>query len=228
MMKTISNKNLRRVSDQIENTLDQMFKLGYVWYYDIPKFEKNGIEDRITWNNHIGGRTVSGKYFLRINQYLEILSSKALIAILSDYSLIRCAFSFIENKLVSETLLWWPCPVIVDESLVEYCELKEIIEMILEDKEVETYIRMRSPIRIDFDVKNDNENHPGAHLHMEHEECRISTDEPICFNRFMNYIVKSFYPGWDVKLKKSEYIKFSYDRPKYKILYNNGTKILIE
>ena len=228
MMKNIFNKNLRRVSEQIENTLDQMSKLGYVWYYDIPKCEKNGIEDRITWNNHIGGRTVSGKYFLRINQYLEILSSKALIAILSDYSLIRCAFSFIENKLVSETLLWWPCPVKIDESFLECCSLEEIIEMTLADKEAERYIRMRSPIRIDFDVENDNEGHPGAHIHMEHEECRISTVEPICFNRFMNYIVKSFYPCWNIELKKTEYIKFSYDKPKHPISYKNETKILIE
>lgn len=63
---------------------------------------------------------------------------------------------------------------------------------------------------------------------MEHEECRINTDEPICFNRFINYIIKSFYPGWKVEFKEYDYINFKYDKPKHKITYNNRTKIMIE
>lgn len=116
----------------------------------------------------------------------------------------------------------------VDGNMVDEFGLLETIEMVLEDKEVEKYIRMRSPVRIDFDVGNDTEEHPCAHLHMEHEECRINIEEPICFNRFINYIVKSFYPDWKVEFKEYDYIKFKYDKSKSKILYNNGTKIMIE
>lgn len=137
-------------------------------------------------------------------------------------------FVFVDNKIISENLLWWPCPIQIDGNMVEEFGLLETIEMILEDKEVEKYIRMRSPIRMDFDVENNTEEHPGAHLHMEHEECRINTDEPICFNRFINYIIKSFYPGWKVEFKEYDYINFKYDKPKHKITYNNRTKIMIE
>lgn len=177
-MKMSFNKNLDRISIQIQNTLEQMQKLGYVLYYNVPKCEEYGEKEILTWNNHIGGREVSSKYFLRVRQYLKILSDNAFLAILNDYSLIRCSFSFIENKIVSENLLWWPCPMQVDGNMVDEFGLLETIEMVLEDKEVEKYIRMRSPVRIDFDVKNDTEEHPCAHLHMEHEECRINIEEP--------------------------------------------------
>lgn len=228
MMKMSFNKNLDRVSMQIQNTLEQMQELGYILYYNIPKCEKYGGKEILTWNNHIGGREVSSKYFLRVKQYMKILSDNAFLAILSDYSLVRCSFVFVDNKIISENLLWWPCPIQIDSNMVEEFGLLETIEMILEDKEVEKYIRMRSPIRMDFDVENNTEEHPGAHLHMEHEECRINTDEPICFNRFINYIIKSFYPGWKVEFKEYDYINFKYDKPKHKITYNNRTKIMIE
>lgn len=102
IMKMSFNKNLDRISIQIQNTLEQMQKLGYVLYYNVPKCEEYGEKEILTWNNHIGGREVSSKYFLRVRQYLKILSDNAFLAILNDYSLIRCSFSFIENKIVSE------------------------------------------------------------------------------------------------------------------------------
>lgn len=228
MMKNSFNKNLDRVLIQIQNTLEQMQELGYILYYNIPKCEEYGEKERLTWNNHKGGREVSSKYFLRVRQYMRILSDNAFLAILSDYSLVRCSFVFENNKIISENLLWWPCPIQMDDNMVDEFGLLETIEMILEDKEAEKFIRMRSPIRIDFDAENDTEEHPGAHLHMEHEECRINIDEPICFNRFINYIVKSFYPGWKVEFKEYDYIKFKYDIQKNKISYNNRTKIVIE
>lgn len=40
MMKMSFNKNLDRVSMQIQNTLEQMQELGYILYYNIPKCEK--------------------------------------------------------------------------------------------------------------------------------------------------------------------------------------------
>lgn len=229
MMKTkIMNKNLERIVAQIQNTVEQMQKSGYVLYYNLPKCEEYDGKKVVTWNNHKGGREVSSKYFLRIAQYMKIVSDGAYMAILSDYSIIRCSFSFVDNKIVSENLLWWPCPVRMDSNMADEFGLIETVEMLLTDKDVEKYIRMRSPIRVDFDVDNDTEEHPRAHLHMENEECRINTNEPICFNRFINYIVKSFYPSWKIEFKEYDYIKFQYDKSNRKKLYSNKTQILFE
>lgn len=78
--------------------------------------------------------------------------------------------------------MWWTCPVRIDSNIADEFGLLDAVEMILSDKDVEKYIRMGSSIRVDFDAKNDTDEHSGAHLHMESEACRINMNETICFN----------------------------------------------
>lgn len=222
------NKNHERLLLQIQNTMEQMQKLGYVLYYNVPKNEETEQNLTITWNNHRGGREVSSKYFLSIEQYLKILSDNAFLAVLNDYSLIRCSFVFKDKKLISENLLWWPCPVKVDSNMVDEFGLIETIQLLLSDIANKEYIRMRSPIRVDFDIFNDTEVHPKAHMHIESEECRINTNEPICFNRFINYIVKSFYPNWNMNFKEYDYLKLQYNNSRETKEYCNKTRVVFE
>lgn len=70
-----------------------------------------------------------------------------------DNSIIRCSFTFQNSKLISQNLLWWPCPVTKDTDMEDEFGLIESIKMKLEDHEVSSYLQMRSPIRIDFDNK---------------------------------------------------------------------------
>ncbi len=222
------NKNVENIRLQIHNTLEQMLKYGYVLHNNIPKIEENNQVTRITWNNHKGGREVSSKYFLRVDQYLKIVSDNAYLAIFNDYSIIRCSFSFMENRIISENLLWWPCPVIVDSNMVDEFGLVETIECLLQENGTKNHILMRSPIRVDFDVKNDGEFHPRSHIHMENEDCRINTSCPICFNRFINYIIKCYYPSWRMDFEKYDYLSFQYEEQHRKIKYYNMTQLNFE
>ena len=54
---------------------------------------------------------------------------------------------------------------------------------------------MRSPLRFDFDPSNTSELHPATHVHMQHADCRISAKRPICFNTFIKFVFKNFYPN---------------------------------
>jgi hypothetical protein len=53
---------------------------------------------------------------------------------------------------------------------------------------------MRSPVRFDFDVKNAADEHPASHLHMQNGKCRLFVDSPVCFNRFIKFVFRNFYP----------------------------------
>ena len=55
-------------------------------------------------------------------------------------------------------------------------------------------IQMRSPVRFDFDVKNAADEHPASHLHMQSGKCRLFVDSPVCFNRFIKFVFRNFYP----------------------------------
>ena len=221
------NKNIENMRNQIVNTLDVLNRCGYIDYYNNPGIFYEEESVIISWNNHQGGREVSGKAFLKVAQYLKIVSDKAYFAILKDYSLIRCSFKYnYDGKLLSENLLWWPCPLSIDPDMVEEFVLVETIELLMDEPNTQKYLRMRSPVRIDFDSENDKENHPGAHMHIQHEECRINTQEPICFNRCINHVMKNYYPDWDVSFRREDYLNINYAKRR-KIQYVNTTEMII-
>lgn len=70
---------------------------------------------------------------------------------------------------------------------------------------------MRSPIRIDFDSENDKEGHPAVHLHTQHHNSRMKVNKPICFNRFMRFIIENYYPNTVINFDKWYYASFKFD-----------------
>lgn len=223
------NKNVENTLSQIKNTLDELILQGIV-KFTFPNEYKNDSKNKIeqiTWKNHIGGRDVSSKSFNLISQYFAILSSNAYQALLLDNSIIRCSFIFCGGKLITQNLLWWPCPVKVDTSMEEIYGLKESIKMLLEEKNTSNYLIMRSPIRIDFDVNNNTPVHPRAHIHMQHHETRINSKQPICFNRFMRHILENYYPYLKVDYDCLLYLQYNYDDKYKNIEYINKTMMII-
>ena len=67
------------------------------------------------------------------------------------------------------------------------------MEEFLSDSQWHEVIKMRSPVRVDFDPSSTvvNKVHSATHLHMQHEDCRMYVEEPLCFNRFINFILKN-------------------------------------
>ena len=127
---------------------------------------------------------------------MSIYETGAYHCILFDGSIIRVYFKFHRNILANESLLYWPAPFIIPEDDIEELGIREAINMYITDEVFRNNkLSMRSPFRLDFDPLNVSESHPETHLHMQHEECRISVKKPICFNAFIKFIFKNFYPN---------------------------------
>ncbi len=223
------NKNVENTYNQIANTLELLDKKNIISYYYLPEInedKKNNIQ-QITWIDTEGGRSVSGKAFLRIEQYLHILRTKAYHALLTDNSIIRCSFCFEGSELISQNLLWWPCPIIVEQDVENGMGLIETIENYLNEKDTALRLQMRSPVRIDFDVNNDKDLHPRAHMHIQHPDCRINTNEPVCFNKFIKHILINYYPDIDVDFKHWDYLTYHYKDKHKKSQYYNKTQFNI-
>ena len=225
MMKQTLNKNISFLQQQIDNSLETLLNLKLIRFYNPINVEKNEIEDstRLSWFNHVGGREFASSAFLTIKQYLSILENGSYHALLNDYSIIRVSFTFHQNKLVSQNLLWWPCPVEIDFNDSGEESPIDIINLFLED--VESY-RMRSPIRIDFDLSKDTIDHPKAHIHTQHPKSRMNTISPICFNTFVKFIFNHYYPM--VVLDNKYFPSYSISYPSTKeISYSLREKLII-
>lgn len=219
------NKLVKAVHDQVVNTLDRLQSLGYVYYYNPPEVVENKKEALLLCKNHESMPETSERYFLRPEQYCAMVSTNDYWALLKDYSIIRGSFEFNKNILIKESLLWWPCPVLLDESAVEELGLDEAVKYLFMESNTIKRIMMRTPMRVDFDANKDTDLHPRAHIHLQSPETRINTCEPICFNRFMEYILLNYYSEWEIKFDKREFIHFTYEKKNKGIDYRRTVKL---
>lgn len=221
------NKVFENTSEQIKSTTEILRSSGFVTFDNPPERNITPKRQQLTWSNSVSGRSVSGKAFLTIDQYLTILSANSYQLLLQDYSIVRYSFVFDGAHLIQQNLLWWPCPVKMDEDIEnEFGLIQGIKQKINSSNNQSDYI-MRSPIRIDFDSTKDTSSHPRAHTHFEHADCRVNSIEPICFNRFMRFIIENFYPESKILCNKWNYLTYQYQDRYKKATYDNHTTLVI-
>lgn len=181
---------------------------------------------RLSWNNHISGNYNTGKAFLKIEQYQKSIENGSYLCILFDGSLIRASYTIKNDVLIAHNLLWWPAPYKYKNVTLDDVAPAQMLSDFLEDDRWYENIEMRSPIRIDYDSRKEiiGIKHPPVHMHLEHKDCRIMVEQPLCFNRFIRYIFVNFYPQCRIYLDENDYIDFNVE---YDVEYLKGlTKIV--
>ncbi len=212
-MKKNKNQNLSidQIENQINSTLDALYskKILYTYNY-IYKEGNNSNNQYLTWKNHESGKFNTGSYFLKLEQYRKILENNSYLCILYDGSIIRVSYTFENNVLVGHNLLWWPAPYSYKNITLEDIPPQDLFEEFIADSKWMEAIKMRSPVRFDFDPSKNavNEKHSPIHLHMQHEDCRMYIEKPLCFNEFINFILKNYYPDVIFNIDKYDYIDF--------------------
>lgn len=196
-----TNKHVENTKEQIQNTLQILANLGLLRTTKNPISIQDGQFSTLTWDNHVAGRHNSGKAFTTINQYVSIYETGAYHCILFDGSIIRVYFKFHKNILLQESLLFWPSPIFIPEDDIDELGIREAVNAYVSLQSLTTTeLKMRSPVRLDFDPTNKKPKHPSTHLHMQHSECRMSVNRPCCFNTFIRFIFLNFYPDIDMSV----------------------------
>lgn len=197
--------------EQIANTLEMLMEKGFVYMYNDLKREyldENTI--RLSWNNHLSGAFNAGDSFLKLEQYKKIINNQSYLCILFDGSLIRVSYTIQKGRVVGHNLLWWPAPYKYSDVSLEDVPPTQMLSDFLEDDKWYENIEMRSPVRIDYDPRKEvvTSTHPPVHLHMQHKDCRIFIEKPMCFNSFIKLIFHNFYPHCKIYLDPGDYISF--------------------
>ena len=217
MSKRIINPSAQRTYQQINSVLEMLFAKHLVIAYNkVPPPDIHERECQITWLNHISDRANSGKSFTKLEQYLHILNTNSYHCLLLDGSIIRANFQFKDDILVKENLLWWPSPYDYGGLLEEGFSPVELINDFFCDEKWHQVIKMRSPIRVDYDGRRITEpDHPYCHMHIEHEEARLDTRNPICFSRFVDFIFKNFFPEYHISFLQQDFIEYKVGKCDY-------------
>jgi hypothetical protein len=183
----------KRTHQSMQNTLNLLTEKELTIFHNQPIVQEFNGNKRISWPNHASARHNCGEYFNKIAQYRGIIQANAYTCLLFDGALIRASYCFQINKLVSHSLLWWPSPFPLDKDDLGLGSVLDVFDLYA-DNGWQQSIFMRSPIRFDFDVNNLSEAHPISHMHIQSDGCRLPVDRPVCFNRFIKFVFKNFYP----------------------------------
>lgn len=128
--------------------------------------------------------------------YNQCLLEKAYNFILIDNAIIQLLYRIENGEIISHRLAYLPHP-----NYIKYQDLPEDFEDLQFGTELFTEIIERRvvtiPLRFDFDIDDSKFvefDHPKAHITLgNYKDCRIPTLRPISPNRFMQFILRSFY-----------------------------------
>ena len=187
----------KSIFQETTNTLKLLSDNNLLYCYNPPVLQTNKDEIIITWTSHFSGRVNCEHYFGSIEQYLTFIENNAYTCMLFDGSIIRAYYKFQNNGnevLSNHSLLWWPSPYKfnMDEDAIDISVHERIKEYVFLPNLHEN-IKMRSPMRFDYDITSDSDTHPLSHAHLQNNDCRIFIDRPLCFNKFIRFIFENFY-----------------------------------
>jgi hypothetical protein len=150
--------------------------------------------NRLTWRSPSAGAVLGGGGpFATIDEYLSHLKAEAYVAILYDGSLLQMSYDFMGTELVGHRLCYYPCPFEVDRELLLSEPVADVVDYYRQQGD--KYLRLRSPVRFDFDERNAGEGHPAVHVHVLWAHCRLPVVAPLSPGHFIRFIFANFYPG---------------------------------
>ena len=159
----------------------------------IPRQGRRGFR-RITWATD---NIVPGSLFRQpsatVSEYCDWISCQGYSALLFDGSIVQISYDFDYRDLVGHRLLYFPCPFDIDQDLLATDGLLEVIE-VYKDSGAEL-VKLRSPVRFDYDVKSYSDSHSESHMTFQWSHCRIPVVSPLSPGHFIRFLFKSFYPS---------------------------------
>ena len=130
--------------------------------------------------------------FATVQDYCAQLAANAYTAVLFDGSILQISFDLRRSDIVGHRFCFFPCPFNVRPTDLLEQPILDIIQ--LYEHAGHDYLRLRTPLRFEYDPNNTSEDHPICHLHLLWSHCRCSVVAPLSLGHFIKFIFHHFYP----------------------------------
>lgn len=150
---------------------------------------------RLTWHGH---GAASGFLLTRgpstVEQYLAWVRGGEYSAVLRDGSLLQLTYEISNDLINGHRLAYVPCPVEIEEDWLNEGEpIEDVVSLYLDNAAA---IRLRTPVRFDFDWTAARPGHPAAHFSINSADCRVACVAPLHPYRFIDFVYRHFYPRY--------------------------------
>ena len=155
-----------------------------------------GRVTRLAWNNYSISAVTE---FATVQEYISLIRDRQYTYVFFDGSLMQVVYYFRNRRIVQHNLGFYSPPVpILPDALREYLDygltLQDLVIDRVESDDFASNLRLKSPIRFDFDAHNNTVDHPASHLHLSQSDCRIAVSAPLSIGHFVRFVFRYFYP----------------------------------
>lgn len=184
---------------ELENLLTLLLESGVaISTTKVTLLQQRAGFQRVTWAT---SRSAPGELFrtssATVSEYRDWIACQGYSAVLFDGSIIQFTYDFEYSDVIRHRLLYFPCPFDLDEELLYELSLVEVVEL-LEGSDASA-VRLRSPLRFDYDPEASSLFHPASHMTFQWAHCRLPVMSPISPGHFIRFIFRNFYPAmWRV------------------------------
>ena len=157
----------------IDNLLDTILNAGFVILRQPVVCRGSSRRTQVTWPSLMRPDVVTG--YGTVDEYMAQLDCTAYSAVLLDGSIVQLEYGMDGASIVSHRLAFYPCPFQIDADLLGEFGLREVIEA----SDSLDLVRLRTPVRFDFALQAERDDHSASHVHFNHEECRVAVSSPV-------------------------------------------------
>ena len=195
---------------EISNLASELVRARLAAAINTPRITTQGSTARITWPAAtVQSGLLSDLPFASIVEYRKLVIGGHYVALMNDGALLQLSVDIRNDSLVGHRMCFYPCPVIVplDFDILAFDELDFLLMQELEShlKAIESgldpesvTLRLRSPLRFDFDPDAASAIEPASHVHISNSVTRIAVHAPLSVGHFVQFVFRHFYPEvWD-------------------------------
>ena len=182
-----------RVQAEIKNFRDLLVAKDIAIAANPVTIRRVGTMQRVTWQSPIGDAPVAAaSEFASVREYAQQLAANAYTVVLLDGSLIQISFDLQHSEIVGHRFCFFPCPFNLQP--VDFLE-QPILDIIqLYQEAGSDYLRLRTPLRFEYDPNNASDDRSICHVHLLWAHCRCSVVAPLSLGHFIKFIFHHFYP----------------------------------
>jgi hypothetical protein len=205
----------------------RLLKAGLAIGVNLPVPFKVGDRTRLSWPQaRVDPGLFSVQPYASISEYRAFLTGNHFSFLLNEGSLVQISFDFRHDKMLAHRYCFYPCPLMLaPQSYMNIDELSDLLELELirqvqalqpnpdVDDEISNgtggLLRLRSPIRFDFESETRVAKEPESHLHLSSSGARVPVHAPVSLAHFIQFVLRHFYPGFVSALEGVKFDQFN-------------------
>lgn len=174
-----------------------------------------GDRVRLSWPQARNAQGVfADQYFASLSEYRTFVRGNHYTSLLNEGSILQISFDFRRDHMIAHRFCFYPCPLqlqengypqdfeawndLLERELRTQAEALASIDSAPEGTEPRIsggLLRLRSPLRFDFDSESEAAAEPCSHVHINGAAARIPVHAALSLRQFLGFVLTNYYPA---------------------------------